>query len=194
MTWFKIESVHYGWFGMSAGQIYFKASNYTDYDMPRRLLEKIVRLISGESEREYLYLLAEPHAALLVLSVTHSRICMEAYDLIRDSNDLPRQERDALGLLGECWANLAVLIPDAADDLVTEFSLYENGNGRALYETHWMPFPQDAYDALKALAFRFAGERMEDEDMDELMCTTYLQSEENAFVSRTPDAERTALI
>lgn len=175
MTWFKIESIRYGGFAMTAGELYCKASDRCGYDMPRKFLEKIVRLVTGESDREYLYLMAESGASMLVLSAGRCRIHLDVYDLKADCDALPAVEREAYSLLGDCYANLAVTIPEAVDDLVTEFSLYENGNGKALYESHWMPFPQEPFDALKSIAFQIEEEM---EGSLEMLCTTYLKPED----------------
>jgi len=39
------------------------------------------------------------------------------------------------------------------DSIVTEYALYETGNGRDYYEANWEDFPQVEYNKLKKIAF-----------------------------------------
>ena len=42
-----------------------------------------------------------------------------------------------------------------AESVLREFSLYENGNGIALYDRNWFPFPQEVYERLKNLLAQY---------------------------------------
>ena len=57
------------------------------------------------------------------------------------------------------------------DNLVTEFSLYENGNGLCLYQENWMNFPSEEFHILKDLA-RSMVKNKED---SELFFNTYMR-------------------
>lgn len=43
-SWFKINSISYGWFDMCIGQNLSRASDFLSYDMPQKFLSKVMRL------------------------------------------------------------------------------------------------------------------------------------------------------
>lgn len=169
--WFKINSISYGWFNMCIGSHLCGASDFLDYDMPRKFLSKVIRVINNNTE-EWLYLMGEPGASMLHIYLADERLHIAEYSLSIDSTDLdPEDESTERDKCEECWFNIDIDIQNAVDGIVTEFSLYENGNGRKLYENHWGAFPEKEFDELKKYAFHLqenAGE------YDDLLCTTFL--------------------
>lgn len=75
--------------------------------------------------------------------------------------------------MGKCIYTIDIDAQNVVDGLVTEISLYENGNGRTLYEKHWMEFPIAEYEELKLYAFEL---QKNTRKYDELFCTTFLNN------------------
>lgn len=172
MKCIKINSIEYGWFEARMGSLLIEASDFLGYDMPKKLLEKVLRLVKGKSVEEWLYLMNEPGAGMLKISFHGQQILFEYFELSKCSYDLDTSEEDEKDNCGECIGSVVMKVQQAVDELVAEFSLYENGNGRKLYEMHWMSFPVKEYEELKAVAFgldKKAGE------YDGLFCVSYLE-------------------
>lgn len=170
-SWFKIRSISYGWFTMSIASNLCEASDFLDYDMPQKFLSKVIRVINNNAE-EWLYLMDEPGASMLHIYLSDERLHFAEYSLSIDSVELDYEdeiaERDKCE---KCCFHIDIDIQNAVDGIVTEFSLYENGNGRKMYEKHWGAFPDKEFDELKKYAFHLqenAGK------YDGLLCTTFL--------------------
>ena len=170
-SWFKINSISYGWFDMCIGPNICEASDFLSYDMPQKFLSKVMRVISDNTE-EWLYLMNEPGAFMLHIYLADERLNFAEYDLSVASFELnPEDESAERDKCEKCYFDIDFDIQNAVDGIVTEFSLYENGNGRKLYEEHWGAFPEKEFDELKEYAFHLqenAGE------YDDLLCTTFL--------------------
>lgn len=171
MNWFKIQSIEYGWWTAEIGGAYIECSDYLDYDMPKELLRKILRLLKGSSVEEWLYIMDEPGASMICIQLNYNKINFAEYDSLKTSYELNLHEKKEN--CGKCIYTTDVDVKNVVDGLVTEFSLYENGNGRALYENHWMKFPIDEYEELKLYAFELQKNARE---YDELFCTTFLNN------------------
>lgn len=170
-SWFKINSISHGWFDMCIGPNICEASDFLGYDMPQKFLSKVMRVISGNTE-EWLYLMNEPGAFMLHIYLADERLHFAEYDLSVASFELNAEDESAeRDKCEECYFDVDIDIQNAVDGIVTEFSLYENGNGRKLYEEHWDAFPEKEFNVLKEYAFHLqenAGE------YDDLLCTTFL--------------------
>ncbi len=171
MKWFKIYSIYYGWFDCMIAQNYIVASDYLDYDMPKFLLDKVYKVVKGKSAEEYLYLMNEPGANMLKISLNKDsdKVNFSEYKLLKDSTDLDENELYEINNFGECLFSTDVLICSTVDDLLTEFSLFENGNGRVLYEKHWNKFPTAEFESLKAFAYE-----LQLTEKYNFLCTTFL--------------------
>lgn len=170
MNAFKIESISYGWFELRTGKHYLLCSDYLDYDTPKFLLKALLRLIKGESKEEWICWQDEPAANIMQLTVEGATLKLNMHRSAKESFDLETTPGSLKTNRKECWYSMDLKIIQAVDDLLTEFSLYENGNGLSLYEEHWMTFPQEEYRKLKEFAIGMQNQSDED---DALFCTTY---------------------
>ena len=171
-NWFKINRISYGWFEMNIGTNLSEASDFLGYDMPQKFLDKVIRVIKENTE-EWLYLMDEPGASILHIYLKNERIHFVQYTLSADSDELNREdERLERDKFEKCWFDIDVDIQDAVDGIVTEFSLYENGNGRILYEKHWGGFPKKEFEELKEYAFQLQEKAGE---YNRLLCTTFMK-------------------
>ena len=93
------------------------------------------------------------------------------YDSLKTSYELNLDEKKEN--CGKYIYTVDVDVQNVVDGLVTEFSLYENGNGRTLYEKHWMEFPKDEYEELKLYAFEL---QKNTRKYDELFYATFLKN------------------
>lgn len=173
-NWFKINCIEYGWFTMHIGRVFSEASDFLGYDMPQKFLDKVFRVVKENTE-EWLYLMDEPGAAILRIYLENKKVHFAQYELSVESGDLNLENEAAeQDKCGKCQFDMKVDIKDAVDGIVTEFSLYENGNGRLLYEEHWGKFPEKEFDKLKEYAFQLQKNVGE---YDFLLCTTYMKYE-----------------
>lgn len=170
-SWFKINSISYGWFEMCIGSNLCEVSDFLNYDMPQKFLSKVMQVINNNTE-EWLYLLNEPGAAMLHIYIVDSRIYFAEYGLSVASVELNCEDESAERTKCEkCWFDFDIDIQNAVDGIVTEFSLYENGNGRMMYEKHWGEFPEKEFGRLKEYAFQLQEKAGK---YDDLFCTTFL--------------------
>lgn len=171
--WFQIYYISYGWFGMRIGSDVSEASDYLGYDMPKKFLSKVMRVISKNTE-EWLYFMDEPGAGILHIYYENEQIHFEEYDLAVDSYELNREDEEAeWGKRSEnSRFHVRESIQNVVDGIVSEFSLYENGNGRKLYERHWGGFPEKEFEELKKYAFQLQKNAGKHEG---LYCTTFLE-------------------
>lgn len=171
-NWFKINNISYGWFDMCIAEHFIEVSDFLSYDMPQKFLGKVIRILNGSTE-EWLHLMDEPGASMLHIYLKNNRIHFAEYSLSIDSTELndgdEKADRDKCE---ECRFDVSVDIQNTVDGIVTEFSLYENGNGRVLYEKHWGAFPVKEFEKLKECAFQLQEKAGE---YDGLLCTTFLQ-------------------
>ncbi|MBR1737287.1 MAG: hypothetical protein IJ736_09770 [Firmicutes bacterium] len=171
--WFKIRKLMYGWMIIGIGEDHLiEASDFLGYDLPKKFLEKMIRLIRHESSEGLLHWQNEPGACIMCIENTDETICFSLYESKKDSDELdPYDERKEWQSCGNKIFSYDVKINDALDGIVAEFSLYENGNGRKMYEKHWGDFPQEEYDELKKIASEI---NKNCGRYDKLFCMTYL--------------------
>ena len=152
MKCFKIEAIEYGWFECRIGNHYLEASDYLGYDVSREFLVKILGVLAGAPE-EWIYVMDEPGANIIKLSLEHNKILINIYSTNKTSYDLSKNIEDGIKYIGECEFLIDIAKEEFIDAVITEYSLYELGNGRDYYEKNWMNFPQNEYDELKRIAF-----------------------------------------
>ncbi len=151
---FKILSIEYGWFKIWIGPGHvIEGSDYLGYDLPKEFLRKAWNVLQEDGKEEWIYLMDEPHGDIMHISHCSGKIHLAVYPLNKECHRLSSKEVDEKDNCGECTYRSDWKPEDLVDALVSEFYLYENGNGRGLYETHWMPFPDEEYEQLKKLAF-----------------------------------------
>ena len=176
-AWFKIDSIEYGWFTMRIGSDYAEVSDYLGYDFPKKFLQKILNVLQEDGKEEWLYLMDEPGAEIMQIAHDQGKITLTVYDLSKECFSLSSKEEKEKDNRGECRFRFNCETKDVVDGLVREFYLYENGNGRGLYETHWMEFPVEEYEKLKKLAFEMDRNASEYDKMYciDTMCPQRLQ-------------------
>ena len=173
MQLLKIDSIRYGWFEVSLMGHYMICSNYLDYDTPKKLLRAVLNLLKKKSEEEWICWQDEPGAEIMKLTISEDELEIDVYDSEKTSYELGSADTLLKKNRGEHIWSKSIGIPIIVDNLVTEFSLYENGNGLSMYEKNWMEFPQKEYDELKAYAYKLSKQRSKNNEYDELFCTTY---------------------
>lgn len=172
MKCFKIESIEYGWFECRIGKYYIEASDYLGYDMPKEFLSKLIKVLK-KSSKECIYVMNEPGATMIELIPVDDTISISAYSMNKPSYDLSHNIEEEIKNIGECDFSIAVVKLELIDCVVTEYSLYENGNGRSYYETNWGDYPQNEYDELKRIAFETNKNLRE---FDSLKCVDFLKT------------------
>lgn len=171
MRSFKIESIEYGWFEFRIGKDHVVASDYLGYDISKELLVKLLKVLKGSS-KEWVYIMNEPGASIMGLSMVHNQIAINIYSMNKPSYDLGNEIEEELRNMKECEYSAEIDKNELVDAVVTDYSLYENGNGRCYYETNWGEFPQCEYDELKKIAFEINKTLRE---IDSLQCATFMK-------------------
>lgn len=171
--YFKIDRLMYGWINFRIAEYCLEASDFLNYDLPKKLIEKIIRLIKDISDEEWLYVQNEPGAEIMCLDKTDNGICFSNYSCKKESYELdPKDEKGEQFSRDQKLFSIEIDFSDIIDSLVSEFSLYENGNGRKLYEYHWGEFPCKEFIEIKNIAFDMD---LKKQKGDELFCSTFLK-------------------
>lgn len=171
MRCFKIESIEYGWFECRIGKYYIDASDYLGYDISKEFLMKLLKVLKGSS-KEWVYEMNEPGASMIELSLTEDIIAIRVYRMNKASSDLSKEIEDEIQNCEECKFSISIDKSELVDSIVTEYSLYEMGNGRRYYETNWGDFPQIEYNELKSIAFEINKNL---DELNSLQCTIFLE-------------------
>ncbi len=179
MKCFKIESIEYGWFEYRIGKHYVEASDYLGYDVSREFLFKLLKMLKGSS-KEWIYVMNEPGAGIMELSLEGDKIFIRIYSLNKPSFDLSKEIEEEIKNIGECKCLIDIPKTEFVDAIVTEYALYETGNARDYYETNWGDFPQVEYNELKKIAFELNKNLSE---IDSMQCVDFLKlySKMNCF-------------
>lgn len=147
---FKILSISHGWFMVDFNrQFILTNSDFMGCDAPALFLNALGDLLDGKVSEQWLCWQDEPGAYILRLERDCERLIIEIFDAIRDS--------DSLEYCGACLEkDIGNRVYKGEDKIkpfvktvITEFGLYENGNGKQLYQSHWGAFPHKQYDRLK---------------------------------------------
>ena len=166
---FKILSIRYGWFEVRIGQSELDWSDYLGYDAPKILLQAVINLTKNNSQEEWVCCMCEPCADILHIVKEKNEIKLELFDTIEESYEIDLNNMKPY--CKKCYATYQMEWITFLDNLVTEFSLYENGNGLCLYQENWMNFPSEEFHILKDLA-RSMVKNKED---SELFFNTYMR-------------------
>lgn len=151
--YFKIDRIMHGWINFRLGDNLLEASYFLNYDLPKKLIEKIINLIKNKSDEEWLYLQNEPGAEIMCIDKTDNAVCFTCYDCKKESYELDqRNESREQFCCTDKLFSINIDTYDIIDSIVSEFSLYEDGNGRMLYEYHWGGFPIKEYNEIKSIA------------------------------------------
>jgi len=147
---FKIYSISYGWFDVYlSSQFLLTNSDYMGCDAPLLLLEALNDLLEGKNEKSWLCWQDEPGAYILNLEKQKEQLQVTVYNADKDSYDLDYNgailKQDITTVAFETRGE----IMEVAKNILEEFELYENGNGRQRYEYHWGGFPEEQYQRLK---------------------------------------------
>ena len=172
MRCFRIESIEYGWFEFRIGKYYVEASDFLGYDMPTEFLNKLVKILK-ESSKEWVYVMNEPGADILEILRSDNVITINCYSMNKPSTELSRDIEEELKNIGKREFSISINIPELVDAVVTEYSLYENGNGRKCFDLNWGEYPQKEYDELKKIAFEINKNQGK---YDKLKCVEFLNS------------------
>ena len=171
MKCFKIDSIGYGWFEFRIGMYYVESSDFLGYDMPTEFLSKLIKVLK-ESSKEWVYVMNEPGADIMEFLRSHNAIKINIYSMNKPSDELSRDIEEELKNIGNREFSISINIPELVDAVVTEYSLYENGNGRKCFDMNWGGYPQKEYDELKRIAFEINKNLSK---YDSLKCVEFLK-------------------
>lgn len=150
MLLFKIFRISNGWFDIyMGGQFYLTNSGYLGCDAPMLLLEALCNILENKVEESWLCWQDEPGAYILNLEKQDNRLIVRIYDTDNDSTSLDHNGIALSKHITKCVFKVEENITIAAKNILEEFSLYENGNGRGIYDNHWGEFPEQQYIRLK---------------------------------------------
>ena len=172
MKCFKIDSIGYGWFEFRIGMYYVETSDFLGYDMPTEFLNKLIKVLKGSS-KEWVYVMNEPGADILEILRSDNMITVNSYSMNKPSTELSSEIEEELKNIGEHEFSISINIPELMDAVVTEYSLYENGNGRKCFDLNWGGYPQKEYDELKRIAIEINKNQGK---YDKLNCIEFLKS------------------
>lgn len=156
MNIFEIHGIRYGWFEVcftphDDKQGFLRNSDYLGCDAPMLFLDALADILEEKSSEEWLCWQDEPGAYILRLSFEDGKVNVEIF-LGKDSLWLPHRGAELAKEQKEFFYENSFEIKQLLEDVLTEFSLYENGNGLRLYNKHWGDFPQKEYDRLRQCA------------------------------------------
>lgn len=157
MNVFEIHKIRWGWFEVcftphAEKQGFLTNSDYLQCDAPALLLEALGDLLEGKSREKWLCWQDEPGAYVLHIGIEEKNFSVEIYYSKKDSLDLPFSGEELADDLDELVYSEVFEARNLLDDVLTEFGLYENGNGLRLYNKHWGDFPQKEYHRLRQCA------------------------------------------
>lgn len=149
MNAFKIYAIQHGWFEICIGSYFAECSKYAGSDSPKELLKAALRLTENAAQDEWLRWPNEPDAVIMHISKKGSSLEIKLFAATKAAYTLPASGVALKGYCGECLGMAKEETTAFLDDMLTEFSLYENGNGLSLYKKHWEAFPEEEYHQLK---------------------------------------------
>lgn len=164
MKTFEIHGIHYGWFQVcftphGEKQGWLTNSDYLGCDAPTLFLEALANILEKKTGEEWLCWQDEPGAYILRLAPENGiidgkiaeKIEIEIF-LAPDSTELPYKGAELASVEKKFDYKNSFEIKRLLDDVLVQFSLYENGNGLRLYEKHWDKFPKVEYHRLRKCA------------------------------------------
>lgn len=180
MNVFEIHKIHYGWFEVcftphGDKQGWLVNSDYLGCDAPALFLDALADILEEKSREEWLCWQDEPGAYILRMARENGKISVEIF-LGKESMWLPHRGAELANEEKKFFYKNSFEIKQLLDDVLVSFSLYENGNGLALYNEHWGEFPEKEYKRLREFAVEF------NKGLDKykkLYCLTYKKGHEN---------------
>lgn len=156
MNVFEINKISYGWFEVcftphDEKQGWLVNSDYLGCDAPMLFLDALADILEKKSDEEWLCWQDEPGAYILRLAPEDGKINVKIF-LGKDSLDLPYRGAELASEEKKFYYENSFETKQLLDDVLVSFSLYENGNGLALYNKHWGEFPEKEYKRLKKFA------------------------------------------
>jgi len=152
---FKIFRISHGWFEVYiGGEFSLINSNYLGCDAPMLLLEALCDMLEEKTAESWLCWQDEPRACILNIEKQDERFFMRIYNADKESKSLDYNGMSLSEHITECVYKSEEIFTTAVKNIVEEFSLYENGNGRGIYNAHWGEFPEQQYTRLKKLLRR----------------------------------------
>ena len=160
MNTFEIHGIRFGWFQIcftphAEKQGFLTNSDYLGCDAPALFLDALASILEKRTHEEWLCWQDEPGASVLRLTLEDEKVAVGIFTAEKDSLELPfsgaELAREEKALEYENSFEIKRLL----NDVLVEFSLYENGNGRALYDKHWGEFPEKEFLRLKSFAAKF---------------------------------------
>ncbi len=160
MNVFEIHGIRYGWFEVcftphGDKQGWLTNSDYLGCDAPALFLDALSNILEKKTTVEWLCWQDEPGAYILHLAFENSKVAVEIFLAKNDSMNLPHRGEELSREEKELTYSNSFKIDELLNDVLVEFSLYENGNGLALYNKHWGEFPKIEYQRLRKFAEGF---------------------------------------
>lgn len=158
MNVFEIHKIAYGWFEVcftphDEKQGWLCNSDFLGCDAPINFLDALADIFEGKTKEEWQCWHDEPGAYILHMELTEGELLVEIFGSKRDSEYLREHRVEKLiSEVDELIYRNTFEPRYLLDDVVTEFSLYENGNGLRRYNKHWGNFPQKEYHRLRQCA------------------------------------------
>ena len=144
----KIESIRHGWFAMRFGGYEIDCTNVFEHDTPMELLQAVYDLVKKNDETKIVRWDGEPGSEIMCLERIEDEILITVYETSKSVYDLNCSAEQMMRYCGEEKWSVKMDFSEFVDELVTEFWLYENGNGRILYEKNWMQFSLSTFERL----------------------------------------------
>lgn len=152
---FHIRSIYAKWFEVEINrQFILTNSYYLGCDAPKRLLKAFANLLEKGITTQWLCWQDEPDAYILKIENAGGQCIGEIYNADAASFVLEHEGVSLADHTTECVYRFECDMKKMSSLILREFSLYENGNGRKIYQEHWGDFPQTEYEKLKQLLKR----------------------------------------
>ncbi len=160
MNVFEIHNIQYGWFSVcftphGEKHGWLTNSDYLGCDAPALFLDALCDILEKKTAEEWLCWQDEPGAYILKFVGEGEKVGVEIFIAEKDAMDLPYRGEELSREAKEFSYGNSFEIKKLLDDVLVEFSLYENGNGLALYNKHWGEFPEKEYRRLRKFAEGF---------------------------------------
>lgn len=157
MNVFEIHKIRWGWFVVcftphAENRGFLTNSDYLGCDAPAMFLEALANILEARSKDEWLCWQDEPGASVLHIGASDKGLSVEIFYSGKDSLELPFGGKELVSEADELIYQNVFETQYLLDDVLTEFGLYENGNGLRLYNKHWGGFPQKEYHRLRKCA------------------------------------------
>ncbi len=148
----KVISIDAGWFELDINRHWMlKNSDFLHCDAPKLLLQALLDVSKEHADVRWLCWQGEPGAEILRIEKDGAAVTLEVFRSEADAFHCAFEGASLQKCIGESLYRTQDRFDEMIRSVVNEFNLYENGNGRALYESEWGPFPQAEYERLKAI-------------------------------------------